>query len=127
MSNGVAGMIASALDDVPVALKQAVINEFRKGYQKEMVKAEINHQKIAQTNKVVKRNSIEGIGRLRMSIDPTLYHHWGQKYGYDCWRDNQFLREVERDNPEVKVNCGGTKLQFGFQGENKRYSKKYDL
>ena len=120
-------MIASALDDVPIALKQAVINEFKNGYHKEMVKAEVNHKKIAQNNKVVKRNSIDGIGRLRMRIDSTLYHNFGQRYGYDCWKDTQFLKEVERDNPEVKVNCGGTKLQFGFQGENKRYSKKYDL
>ena len=70
--------------------------------------------------------SIDGMGRLRMRIDPTLYHAWGTRLGYDCWRDGQFLREVERDNPEVRVKSGGTRLQVGFEGA-KRSSQKFPL
>ena len=62
-----------------------------------------------------------------MRIDPTLYHAWGTKYGYDCWKDSQFLKEVERDNPEVRVRCGGTRLQVGFTGGTKRSSQKFTL
>jgi hypothetical protein len=62
-----------------------------------------------------------------MRIDPTLYHAWGTKYGYDCWKDSQFLKEIERDNPEVRVKCGGTRLQVGWQGGTKRSSQKFTL
>lgn len=90
-----------------------------------MVNAEVQQKRIQGSNRQNEFRSIEGIGQLRMRVDPTLYHHWGQKIGYDCWKDNQFLKEVERDNPEVRVKCGGTRLQFGYAPTNTRFSKKY--
>lgn len=42
-------------------------------------------------------------GRLRMRITEEAYHYWGQRLGYKCWRDKSFLREYERDNPEVRI------------------------
>jgi hypothetical protein len=118
-------VIANALDDLPGELRIAVIKEFQKGIQKDWVKAGIDQKRIAKDSQRDIR-SIDGIGRLRMRIDPTLYHAWGTRLGYDCWRDGQFLREVERDNPEVRVKSGGTRLQVGFDGA-KRSSQKFDL
>ena len=118
-------VIANALDDLPGELRIAVIKEFQKGIQKDWVKAGIDQQRIAKDSQRDIR-SIDGIGRLRMRIDPTLYHAWGTRLGYDCWRDGQFLREVERDNPEVRVKSGGTRLQVGFEGA-KRSSQKFPL
>ena len=99
--NSVTSVIANALDDLPGELRRAVIKEFQSGISKEWVKAGIHQQRIAKDSQVDRR-SIDGIGRLRMRIDPTLYHAWGAKLGYDCWKDSQFLNEVERDNPEVR-------------------------
>lgn len=110
---------------MPGDLKKAVLNEFKTGYHRELVDAGINSKRIAVDTGVHTRKSVEGIGRLRMRIDPTLFHHWGQKLGYACWRDSEFLREVERDNPETRVKCGGTRLQFGYTPTNTRFSKKY--
>ena len=118
-------VIANALDDLPGELRIAVIKEFQRGIQKDWVKAGIDQKRIAKDSQRDIR-SIDGIGRLRMRIDPTLYHAWGTRLGYDCWRDGQFLREVERDNPEVRVKSGGTRLQVGFDGA-KRSSQKFDL
>lgn len=118
-------LIDSALEGLDGNLRQAVIKEFQTGYQREMVNAGINAKRLAKVTYNTDHKSIDGIGRLRMRIDSTLYHHWGQKLGYDCWKDNQFLREVERDNPEVRVKCGGTKLQVGWSGSSKKFSKKY--
>lgn len=118
-------VIANALDDLPGELRIAVIKEFQKGIQKDWVKAGIDQKRIAKDSQQDIR-SIDGIGRLRMRIDPTLYHAWGTRLGYDCWRDGQFLREVERDNPEVRVKSGGTRLQVGFEGA-KRSSQKFPL
>ena len=126
MHQNASSVIANALDDMPGELRRAVIKEFETGIQKDWVQAGIQQKRIARESQTEIR-SIDGIGRLRMRIDPTLYHAWGTKYGYDCWKDSQFLREVERDNPEVRVKCGGTRLQVGWQGGTKRSSQKFNL
>jgi hypothetical protein len=118
-------VIANALDDLPGELRIAVIKEFQRGIQKDWVKAGIDQKRIAKDSQRDIR-SIDGIGRLRMRIDPTLYHAWGTRLGYDCWRDGQFLREVERDNFEVRVKSVGTRLQVGFEGA-KRSSQQVTL
>jgi len=125
MKQTASSVIANALDDLPGELRIAVIKEFQRGIQKDWVKAGIDQKRIAKDSQRDIR-SIDGIGRLRMRIDPTLYHAWGTRLGYDCWRDGQFLREVERDNPEVRVKSGGTRLQVGFEGA-KRSSQKFPL
>jgi len=71
--------------------------------------------------------SLEGLGRVRMAISADAFHYWGRRLGYDCWKDKQFLREFERDNPAVRVKCGGTKVQVGYAGGSKRFSKSYNL
>jgi hypothetical protein len=117
-------ILQSALEGIPEHMQHAVLKELKSGYNQELVNAEIHQKRIAKQSEQVHR-SIDGIGQLRMRIDPTLYHHWGQKLGYECWRDNGFLREVERDNPEVRVKSGGTRLQFGYAPSNTRFTKKY--
>jgi len=119
-------VIANALDDLPGDLRRAVIHEFQSGIQKDWVQAGIDQKRIAKDSQADLR-SVDGIGRLRMRIDPTLYHAWGQRLGYDCWRDSQFLKEVERDNPEVRVRCGATRLQVGWSGGKKRSTQKFNL
>lgn len=126
MNQNASSVIGNALNDLPGDLRRAVIKEFESGIQKEWVQAGIQQKRIAKDSQTDLR-SVDGIGRLRMRIDPTLYHAWGTKYGYDCWKDSQFLREIERDNPEVRVKCGGTRLQVGWQGGTKRSSQKFTL
>ena len=125
MHQNASSVIGNALNDLPGELRRAVIKEFESGIQKDWVQAGIQQKRIAKDSERETR-AIDGIGRLRMRIDPTLYHAWGTKYGYDCWKDSQFLKEVERDNPEVRVRCGATRLQVGFEGA-KRSSQKFTL
>jgi hypothetical protein len=124
--NSISTLIANAVDDLPGNLRQQVIEELKTGHKKEWVNAGIQQKKIAKQTSINEFKSVDGIGRLRMRIDPTLYHYWGHKVGYGCWKDAQFLREIERDNPEVRVKSGGTRLQVGFSG-SKRSSQKFAL
>lgn len=75
------------------------------------------------------RKSVNGLGRVRAEINPKSYHYWGQRLGYECWKDKKFLHEFERDNPDVRVKCGGTKLQVGYghlsAGARKKFEKSY--
>lgn len=70
------------------------------------------------------RRAVEGIGEAKLEITPDAYHYWGQRLGYECWNDPQFIREYQRDNEAARVRCHGTKIQVGFTGE-KRFSKTY--
>lgn len=67
-------------------------------------------------------------GEVKMMIHPTFYHHWGQRLGYECWEDEQFVREILRDNPECRVKSRSRKIQVGYQGlsgSTKRFTKTY--
>lgn len=52
---------------------------------------------------------IEGIGQADMVIDPTAFHFWGARVGYECWDDEEFLREFKRDNPDTRVRGAARK------------------
>ena len=96
-----------------------VIEEFRKGrLAKEvqtLLKAPRLQDLVARSHGIGER-STEGLGRVRMAVTPDAYHYWGRRLGYECWRDKQFLREFERDNPNVRVKQGGTRIQQGYRG-----------
>jgi hypothetical protein len=121
-------IIQDALSSLPGDLKMAVIKEFRDGHVREEVKSKINHQAISSENhRNMKFRSIDGVGQLKARVDAQFFHRVGQKYGYAAWRDKGFMKDVLRYNPELKVNCGGTKTQVGYsvEGTGSKFSKKY--
>jgi len=106
----------SIIEAVPEELHADMEREFRRGWHMEAVKAEVNQRRLAQVaHRDGKVRSVNGLGRLRMRIDPIVFHYWGQRLGYACWDDKQFLHEFERDNPEVRVKSGGTQIQVGYR------------
>jgi hypothetical protein len=82
--------------------------EFRRGWQMRRVNAEIQSKQAAKYTKM-RHRSIDGLGQKIGSIPPDAYHFWGQKLGYQCWDDKKFIHEFFRDNPQCRVNSGGTK------------------
>ena len=82
--------------------------ELRAGWLRNQVEARVEAKKIAKTN-TLRHKSVEGLGQLTARIPITAFHFWGQKLGYGCWNDQQFMDEFLRDNPELRVNSGGTK------------------
>jgi hypothetical protein len=82
--------------------------EFRRGWQMNRVNAEIESKQAAKYTKM-RHKSIEGLGQKVANIPGHAYHFWGQKLGYQCWDDKQFMKEFLRDNDQCKVNSGGTK------------------
>ena len=100
--------------------------EFRRGWQMKRVKAEID-SKTASKYTQMRHKSVEGLGQKVASIPGDAYHFWGQKLGYDCWNDKQFMSEFLRDNPQCRVNSGGTKeISVGWvPSANPRSRKVY--
>ncbi len=101
----------------------SVEKELRSGVLMEQVQARARQKAIGQANHRQHR-SVDGLGQKVASVDAVSYHHWGQRLGYDCWRDKQFVGEYLRDNPQARVNSGGTKLQVGYV-RNVKFSKTY--
>jgi len=54
------------------------------------------------------------------AIHARFYHYWGQRLGYECWDDQQFLREFLRDNENCRVRSKGRKILIGW-GPAARY------
>lgn len=91
--------------------------ELRTGWNKNRVDAAIEAGRFAKEN-AKRHKSVEGLGQLIARIPTTAYHFWGQKLGYECWNDKAFMDEFLRDNPELRVNSGGTKeIQVGWTGK----------
>lgn len=112
MSDQLGTDLAVMIANLPGDLPREVEQEFRRGWNREKVLAAIRQKQIAQGQRV--RRLIDGLGQMTMSVDPTLYHLWGQRLGYACWRDKQFRKEVLRDNPQARVQSRSSKIQVGF-------------
>ena len=85
-----------------------VEQELRRGWNRNRIEAAIDAKRIAGINQN-RHKSVEGLGQLMARIPIDAYHFWGQKLGYGCWNDKAFMDEFLRDNPELRVNSGGTK------------------
>ena len=90
-------------------LTKEVIEELRTARNLELVNASVRQRKLAQAEQVVSGGERKNLsfGRLRMRITPEAYHYWGGRLGYECWEDDQFLREFERDNEQARINSKG--------------------
>lgn len=107
----VAGSIpapATTFMELDAKLADQLDKELRVGWNQNRVQAEIEAKRIGEINKQ-RHKSVEGLGQLKARIPMTAFHFWGQKLGYGCWNDQAFMDEFLRDNPELKVNSGGTK------------------
>jgi len=97
------------------------IQELHAGWEYKKLASRLRQNRIAQANARLERAAIEGIGELQLSIDPDIYHYWGQQLGYECWEDEEFRREFARDNEAARVKNVARKttiihpgMQFDF-------------
>ena len=68
-------------------------------------------------------------GEVGLMIHPEVFHYWGQRLGYGCWNDKQFVHEFLRDNPEARVKNRNPNPTVAVAGlstvGNKRFTKSY--
>ena len=55
-----------------------------------------------------------GGGYVQFMIDPVFYHAFGQKWGYDCWRDEDFVRDTIKKNEACRVVSRARKASVSF-------------
>lgn len=113
-------MITVDISDLPAEVRRELAEGRYYRQVQDLETAEDRQRRIAR--EAGEHRSVDGLGRLRMAIDATAYHYWGQRLGYECWNDAQFLHEFERDNPHARVKCGGTKIMVGFRAADRQAS-----
>lgn len=67
-------------------------------------------------------------GQVKMQVAPASYHYWGQRLGYECWQDEEFVAEYLRDNPEARVRTHAEKVTVVVREElrgNKRFVRTW--
>lgn len=82
-----------------------IVAELDRRAQREFEKA-VREQRLAAKNfgetRVMK--CADGTGAyLDFRVHRYFYHYWGQRLGYECWSDAQFVRQFLMKNPECRV------------------------
>lgn len=96
-------IIQSLADAVPAHLRDRVEQELLRGWRMNEVKAKSVAKQSAIFHNSNAAKSIEGIGEKLASIPLDSYHYWAHRLGPDCWKDDEFVNDFIRDNPEVAV------------------------
>lgn len=96
-------------------MTQDVIRELTSGRLLESVRARVEQNEIAREEAHVQRRNLS-FGRMRMRVSQEAFDYWGQRLGYECWNDREFLREFERDNPECRVKSAARSTTLRVQG-----------
>jgi len=82
----------------------------------EQVEAELEYRRQARIKRAYAQQALaaraggerrllrgEDGGEVQFMVHPVFYHYWGQRLGYECWDDAQFVREFLRDNPAARI------------------------
>ena len=88
-----------------IDITKEFLEEIASGDKMAAVRAKAQAMAAGKLNAMQNRTMNELCGELIGRIPVESYHYWGRRLGYECWRDNTFLREYFRDNPETKVNA----------------------
>ena len=95
--------LSSIHESIPDELVPEMVAELRRGWALRKAQAHATKKAMAQFNQLQHRH-VEGLGQMSARIPEESYHYWGLRLGYSCWRDNGFMKEFLRDNPECRVN-----------------------
>jgi len=103
-------------------LTNDVIEEFRTGRHLNIVQA---HQRQQLAAEVQRERRTMSMGEVAFQMDPVFYHHFGQKYGYDCWSDADFVHDTLKKNPECKVISRSDKIQVGYTPTRSKFHQSF--
>lgn len=100
------------IETIPPDLYKPMLDEFRRGWNREKILGAIEAKKLSKSAQHYHRG-VDGLGRLRARIPASSFHYWGQRLGYDCWKNEEFLKQYLKDN-KLEVAGGKTKLSVGY-------------
>ncbi|CAK0780979.1 hypothetical protein CCP3SC15_850003 [Gammaproteobacteria bacterium] len=63
------------------------------------------------------------VGRVEGRVALTDYFNMGQKYGFDCWQDDEFVADYFKSRTALKVNTVSGRIVSGWQPGRKTIKK----
>jgi len=96
---------------------EQIYEELRKGELIDFVKAK--KEQVQAKIRTGDRSFFADKGEVKYQIHPKFYHYWGNRLGYECWEDDEFVREFLRDNEECRVKSYSNKIQVGHGSTDK--------
>jgi len=107
-----------------IALTDSVVRELREGRMVKMIQAQ-KLQRLAA--KAGGERFTMSCGEMAFQIMPEFFHYWGQRLGYECWDNKEFVREFLRDNPECRVKNRSKKptVAVGYHPQRIKFRKVY--
>jgi hypothetical protein len=104
-------LITSVGEDVAME----VLKEFHAGHVVKQTLAKARQEAIGAATSRIEHVASEALGVHVAEIDAMAYHYWGQRLGYQCWKDKQFRQEYLRDNPGARVKTTFRTRGKGFK------------
>lgn len=84
---------------------EKLLGDLNRGFYAQVVLSEAAVRKEKAELEAAPLVTSEGNWRPKAVISGPDYHYWGQRLGYDCWNDPQFVKEYLRDNADSRVNA----------------------
>lgn len=98
-------------------LLDGLFRDLRRGEHAKSVMVEAEMRRIIDASKGLgEARFVEGMGQLVARVPAAVFHHWGQRYGYEIWNNpGDLIAHLERLNPGFMVRSRG-KTQLVVQG-----------
>ena len=103
------------LASLPPAERAALHQEFSKLHDEDMVKARVRQYAIARCFREDPPRFIEGVGEMRMALDPFWEKHFKMQFGVEPTRDREFQQWLRKNGgEEFFVKSVSARAQFGY-------------
>lgn len=119
-----ADFVEHLAEAIPSHLRKEVERELLFGWKLKEAAAHHQAKQLGIFHKNLEAKDLGKVGRKIASIPPESYHYWGQRLGYECWNDKQFMAEFLRDNPECGINYGKRTMVGGAKEFVDQFGKK---
>ena len=115
------------LSEVPSAVRVEMDRIFREDFNGKLVAALERQRRAAAFYRAMEPHAVDGIGELKMVVDPFLHGMYRSVYGQRCFEDPEWVEYFLKHSPEARVRSTGTRVQVGpGTGVSGRTVKRWD-
>lgn len=107
LEDGVGLVAPDSIDEAQ--LLEALMRDLHRGEQAKAVLVEAQMRRVIEASQSLGEGRfIEGLGQLQCRVPTAVFHHWGQRYGYEIWNNPADLMQyLGRLNPGFLVKSRG--------------------
>jgi hypothetical protein len=118
--------LAVDLSELPNEVKAALHRVCTDDAAAQIVQARIRQRKIAKFYADNRPKAIDGFGPQTMAVDPFFIGYFNMQHKRKVCADPEFMKFIAKQDDSFRVRSGGTKVQSGYTGGGRRFSKAYD-